>query len=373
MTYTYDPAGRTKTVVGSNGTTTLTYDFESRLTHVSGAPGTHNYTYNDLDTRVSKNVAGQTTSFLRDGAYVTDPVIADNLATYTPGVSERRGGTTRYTHSGLKNTGAQSTSSIVATRVYDAYGMVRSTTGTWAGPFGYRSGAKIPPRPENRGEGNESRLVGRNRDAGGYGYQEDETGLRLLGHRYYDASTGRFLTRDPIKDGRNWYSYCDGDPINGVDPTGLEWHDPVQVIVSADFKGKVIAFGDFEWMKGDGWRDAEVRPGYMTHPDMDVDMVLIIHPDGRSEFLFLMGNGSIHDGKTTRSKYYIDAEGNVKGVGIQQMLVVWAGPDLYKWWDKRWSDWIDGAMESGFPKGYEPRQSPCEPCVYSPRRKGPRR
>lgn len=193
-TYTYDEAGRTKTVVGSNGTTTLTYDFESRLTQVSGAPGTHNYTYNGLDTRVSKNVAGQTTSFLRDGAYVTDPVIADNLATYTPGVSERRGGTTRYTHSGLKNTGAQSTNAIVATRVYDAYGMIRSATGTWAGPFGY---------------------------AGDYGYQEDETGLRLLGHRYYDASTGRFLTRDPIKDGRNWYSYCDGDPINGVDPTGL--------------------------------------------------------------------------------------------------------------------------------------------------------
>jgi len=121
-------------------------------------------------------------------------VIADNLATYTPGISERRGGTTRYTHRGLKNTGAQSTSSIVASRVYDAYGMIRSATGTWAGPFGY---------------------------AGGYGYQEDETGLRLLGHRYYDASTGRFLTRDPIKDGRNWYSYCDGDPINAADPTGL--------------------------------------------------------------------------------------------------------------------------------------------------------
>jgi len=173
----------------------LTYDFESRLTQVSRTPGTHNYTYNGLDTRVSKNALGQTTLFLRDGAYVTDPVIADSLATYTPGVSERRGGTTRYTHSGLKNTGAQSTSSIVATRVYDAYGMVRSTTGTWSGTFGY---------------------------AGGFGYQEDETGLRLLGHRYYDASTGRFLTRDPIKDGRNWYSYAVGDPINGADPDGLK-------------------------------------------------------------------------------------------------------------------------------------------------------
>jgi hypothetical protein len=29
----------------------------------------------------------------------------------------------------------------------------------------------------------------------------------LLGHRYYDPTLGRFLSRDPIKDGRNWYVY----------------------------------------------------------------------------------------------------------------------------------------------------------------------
>jgi uncharacterized protein RhaS with RHS repeats len=46
----------------------------------------------------------------------------------------------------------------------------------------------------------------------------------LLGHRYYDPSTGRFLTRDPIKDGRNWYSYGGGDgaPTGFVDPDGCE-------------------------------------------------------------------------------------------------------------------------------------------------------
>jgi hypothetical protein len=45
----------------------------------------------------------------------------------------------------------------------------------------------------------------------------------LLGHRYYDPSTGRFLTRDPIKDGRNWYSYGGGlvAPTHGADPDGL--------------------------------------------------------------------------------------------------------------------------------------------------------
>jgi uncharacterized protein RhaS with RHS repeats len=45
--------------------------------------------------------------------------------------------------------------------------------------------------------------------------------LKLLGHRYYDSSTGRFLTRDPIKDGRNWFSYCENNPVSFYDSEGL--------------------------------------------------------------------------------------------------------------------------------------------------------
>lgn len=47
------------------------------------------------------------------------------------------------------------------------------------------------------------------------------SGLMLLGHRYYDSSTGRFITRDPAKDGRNWYVYCAGSPLLQFDATGL--------------------------------------------------------------------------------------------------------------------------------------------------------
>lgn len=37
-----------------------------------------------------------------------------------------------------------------------------------------------------------------------HGYQEDgDNGLKLLGHRYYDPSTGRFLSRAPAKESRN--------------------------------------------------------------------------------------------------------------------------------------------------------------------------
>jgi RHS repeat-associated protein len=58
--------------------------------------------------------------------------------------------------------------------------------------------------------------------AGSSGYQEDsDSSLKLLGHRYYDPSTGRFLTRDPAKDGRNWYGYCRNNPLHSTDRTGL--------------------------------------------------------------------------------------------------------------------------------------------------------
>ena len=59
---------------------------------------------------------------------------------------------------------------------------------------------------------------------GNFGYQQDaDSGLKLLGHRYYDPSTGRFLTRDPIKDGRNWYAYGGGtgSPTTLYDSLGL--------------------------------------------------------------------------------------------------------------------------------------------------------
>lgn len=55
-------------------------------------------------------------------------------------------------------------------------------------------------------------------------YTDTETGLQLLTFRYYDPSSGRFLTRDPTSylGGVNLYNYVANNPINFIDPLGLD-------------------------------------------------------------------------------------------------------------------------------------------------------
>ncbi len=51
-------------------------------------------------------------------------------------------------------------------------------------------------------------------------YQDDQTDLLYYGYRYYNAGTGRWLSRDPIgeKGGPNEYAIVQNDPVGGVDP-----------------------------------------------------------------------------------------------------------------------------------------------------------
>ena len=55
--------------------------------------------------------------------------------------------------------------------------------------------------------------------AGGY---TDPTGLIYLVNRYYDPSTGQFLSVDPLVGITDQpYQYVGGDPLNFIDPLGL--------------------------------------------------------------------------------------------------------------------------------------------------------
>ena len=49
----------------------------------------------------------------------------------------------------------------------------------------------------------------------------DDTGLYDYGFRDYSPEIARFTSVDPIRDGRNWFSYVVNDPVNYVDFWGL--------------------------------------------------------------------------------------------------------------------------------------------------------
>ncbi|MCW0221367.1 MAG: hypothetical protein OJI67_23785 [Prosthecobacter sp.] len=57
---------------------------------------------------------------------------------------------------------------------------------------------------------------------GGLGVLDEGAGLYYMRNRFYDASTGRFLQKDPagFEGGINLYAYAAGNPVNSVDPAG---------------------------------------------------------------------------------------------------------------------------------------------------------
>ena len=63
----------------------------------------------------------------------------------------------------------------------------------------------------------------------GFGYcgkvYDIGTGLYDYGFRDYSPVSARFTTIDPIRDGSNWFSYVVNDPVNYIDPFGLDTTD----------------------------------------------------------------------------------------------------------------------------------------------------
>ena len=51
------------------------------------------------------------------------------------------------------------------------------------------------------------------------------TGLSDYGFRDYSPAHARFITEDPIRDGKNWFAYVGNNPVNWVDPWGLSASD----------------------------------------------------------------------------------------------------------------------------------------------------
>jgi RHS repeat-associated protein len=136
------------------------------------------------------------TNYICDGTNPASAVLADSNATYTPSLSERRSGTSKFLHSdALGTTRGITNSSQAATGTisHEAFGLTVATTGSSTNPYKFAATS---------------------------GYRNyGDAGLSHVGARYYDAQVGRFITRDTELD-QHPYLYCDHDPVNGVDPSG---------------------------------------------------------------------------------------------------------------------------------------------------------
>jgi RHS repeat-associated protein len=183
--YAYDGSGNPTTYNSAN----LVFDPENRMTSY-GTVLSCGYTPDGL--RAWKQNSSGTTYFLYDGKRPVCELSSSGAvtATYTFGsnglISRNVSGASKFYSFDPQGTTAQrlsSTSSVLTSGMSDAYGA--SVGGSATDPFsGYCSQ---------------------------YGYYTDaETGLLLLGHRFYDPALGRFINRDPIGalGGVNLYAYC---------------------------------------------------------------------------------------------------------------------------------------------------------------------
>lgn len=81
-------------------------------------------------------------------------------------------------------------------------------------------------------------------------YFDAETGLHYNGNRYYDASTGRYVTKDPIGfygGDANLYRYATNDPVNEIDPMGLASRGPCGENTSGYWVGTGYGENSAQW------------------------------------------------------------------------------------------------------------------------------
>ena len=194
--YSYDANG---SLISENDgdVTSYTYDVWGNMTSAGNA----SYAYNAQGLRISKTVSGVTDNFVLVGG----DVWADSESTYLRGLELISSDDYFYLYN-IRGDVIQLldyNGEVVKTYDYDAYGNELSRDLSDENPFRYC------------GE-----------------YYDTETGLIYLRARYYDPSVGRFTSLDPIKDGLNWYAYCNCNPVMLVDSNGL-WPSLSQILTAA--------------------------------------------------------------------------------------------------------------------------------------------
>jgi RHS repeat-associated protein len=112
-------------------------------------------------------------------------------------------------------------------------------------------------------------------------------GIYYANARFYDPVMMRFLASDPARDGLNWYTYADGNPLRFVDPTGLSFFGDVGNFFAGIGKG--IAKGAAYWWNGVEvmirGETKEVLDWASEDGSFDWESVQDAYYDGREELL----------------------------------------------------------------------------------------
>jgi RHS repeat-associated protein len=210
-TYSYDDEGRRTATTPASGTATaLTWSQTDDLLSYTGPDASgassgsisEEYGYDGDGLRKSKTTSGQRTHQAYDLTASLPQVITDGPTAYITGPGGlpieqiTAAGTVRYfSQDQLGSTTALTDALGVTVQAYsyDPYGQLTSAAPTIENPFRYAGQ-----------------------------YTDDATGFQYLRARYYDATTGQFLSRDPLESSTlQPYSYADNNPTNATDPSGL--------------------------------------------------------------------------------------------------------------------------------------------------------
>ncbi|WP_420382129.1 RHS repeat-associated core domain-containing protein [Novosphingobium sp.] len=213
-TYGYDANGNLVTKTSGGATTTYNYNIQNQLTSSTDTRGTTTYAYDAFGNIASEMVNGIKTTYVSDplaiNATATGALSAvaqaynasgQATATYVYGnglTAVTSGGTTSYYNADASGnitslSGANGT--LTQTYVYSPTGTVLGSTGSVVNPFQFNGLA---------------------------GAITQTNGLVNTRARYYDPTTGRFISQDPTgqSGGINLYTYSGNNSLNYVDPNG---------------------------------------------------------------------------------------------------------------------------------------------------------
>ena len=209
-TYQYDANGNLIAATTNGQTTTYTFNALNQLTGVSGPNGTFSYSYDPLGYQISSTVNGQTTNNL------IDPFGLGNVAAQFDSSGNL---VAHYTY-GL---GLVSQVSASGTAYYYDYNLQGSTVGITNSAGAYVNQYSYDPFGQvttiSAGIANPFTFVGQD------GVSSDGNGLIYMRARYYDPSTGQFVSDDPLGLGGGRHEHPSirrqRSDRSSIDPSGL--------------------------------------------------------------------------------------------------------------------------------------------------------